>query len=160
MSMNIRDTVKCGVSLVIPQIAGAVGSLFTMPAIAGWYASLVKPELAPPNWVFAPVWTTIFFLMGWALFLIWRENTSRTEVQFALGMFGIQLALNVCWSFLFFGTQDPRAAFFEITALWLAIAATIVAFAYVSRVAAWLLVPYIAWVSFAAYLNYSIWMLN
>lgn len=158
--MNFQNIRNLIVALLIPQIAGGLGALFTTPAILGWYASLVRPGIAPPNWIFGPVWTVLFLLMGVALFLVWREGISRTDVRLALGVFSVQLALNVLWSVLFFGIQDPRAAFFEIIALWLAIAATLATFAHVSRLAAWLLAPYLAWVSFAGYLNYLIWTLN
>lgn len=141
--------------ILLSQGAGILGSLFTTPAIGGWYATLVRPDIAPPNWVFGPVWTTLFFLMGVAAFLVWRTG-ARAPLRF----FYLQLGLNVLWSILFFGLRAPGAAFAEIIILWSAIAATIVAFAQVSRTAAALLLPYIAWVSFAGYLNYLIWTLN
>lgn len=146
--------------IALAQAAGLIGSLFTAPAIEGWYSTLARPELAPPNWVFAPVWTTLFVLMGIAAFLVWREGTGKRAVRIALGIFVLQLALNTLWSVIFFGLQSPGFAFADLIVLWLAIAATIVKFAPLSKTAAWLLLPYIAWVSFAAYLNYAIWMLN
>ncbi len=146
--------------IVLSQMAGLIGSLFTMPAIDGWYAALARPELAPPNWVFAPVWTTLFVFMGIAAFIVWRKGTERREVKVGLKIFFLQLVLNTLWSIIFFGLQSPGAAFVEILFLWVAILATIVAFAKVSRPAAWLLAPYLAWVSFAAYLNFMIWRLN
>ncbi len=155
-----RDWVVLVGFILISQGAGVIGSLFTAPAIEGWYATLLKPELTPPDWIFAPVWTTLFFLMGIAVFLVWRREWERREVKIALGFFLFQLVLNTLWSVIFFGLQSPGGAFIEILALWLAIAATIWAFAPISRVATWLLTPYILWVSFAAYLNYAIWMLN
>lgn len=127
---------------------------------SGWYATLAKPALNPPSWVFGPVWTTLFALMGIAAFLVWRKGTHRRNIKIALGIFGVQLALNTLWSILFFGMQNPGVALVEITLLWLAIVATIIAFARISRPAAWLLAPYILWVSFAAYLNYAIWAVN
>lgn len=158
--MSVRTIGQLAAALVLPQLAGALGSLFTAPAISGWYASLARPPIAPPNWVFAPVWTTLFLLMGIALFLVWREGASHGRVRIALTLFHVQLTLNVLWSALFFGLQSPGAAFVEILVLWLAIIATTAAFASISRVAAWLLAPYLCWVSFAAYLNYLIWVLN
>lgn len=146
--------------IALSQGAGLVGSFFTAPAINNWYATLARPEFAPPNWVFGPVWTTLYLLMGVAAFLVWQKGTRRTEVRVALGIFLLQLVLNTLWSILFFGLQSPGGAFIEIIFLWLAIAATIGAFARVSKPAAWLLAPYIAWVSFAAYLNYALWVLN
>lgn len=141
-------------------MAGIIGSLFTAASIPTWYATLTRPELSPPNWIFAPVWTTLFALMGIAAFLVWNKGLKRRDVRIALGIFSIQLILNTLWSIIFFGMQNPGAAFIEITFLWVAILATIIAFGKISKVAAWLLVPYILWVSFAAYLNYSFWILN
>lgn len=147
-------------AIVSCEAAGFLGSLFTAPAIPTWYATLTRPEFAPPSWVFAPVWTTLFALMGIAAWLIWRQGINRQVVKTALAIFALQLGLNILWSGLFFGLQSPGWAFFEIILLWLAIAATIAAFAKLSKPAAWLLAPYLAWVSFAAYLNYAFWSLN
>lgn len=158
--MTISNTSKLIIAIVGSELAGIIGSVFTAPAIAGWYTTIAKPELNPPAWVFGPVWTTLFALMGVAAFLVWKQGLERRDVRIALGIFVGQLALNTLWSILFFGLQNPGAAFIEIVILWFAILATIVAFARISRPAAWLLVPYILWVSFASYLNFSIWMLN
>lgn len=158
--MQRSDVSKFIIAVVVSQSAGLLGSLFTFPAIAGWYSTIIKPEFAPPNWVFGPVWTTLFFLMGIAAFLVWRKGFDHPGVKTALGMFALQLILNTSWSLIFFGLHSPGGAFVEIILLWLAIIATMVLFAKVSRRAAWLLAPYLAWVSFAAYLNYAIWMLN
>ena len=145
--------------VALAEGAGAFGSLFTAPAIQGWYATLTKPDLTPPSWVFAPVWSTLFLFMGIAAYLVWqRRHVSHVRTSFVF--FGVQLALNVLWSFLFFGLQNPAFALLDIAFLWVAIFGTIVAFAKVSRSAAWLLAPYLAWVSFAAYLNYLLWALN
>ena len=142
------------------QAAGLIGSIFTMPAIDSWYATLARPDFAPPNWIFAPVWTTLYVLMGVAAFLVWQKGLSKKEIKVALTIFGVQLVLNTLWSIIFFGLQSPLWAFIEIVFLWIAIVATIVAFARVSKLAAWLLVPYILWVSFAGYLNFMIFWLN
>jgi tryptophan-rich sensory protein len=158
MILSKKDIGPLLLWVLLAEGAGLLGSLFTAPAIATWYAGLVKPALAPPNWIFGPVWTTLFLLMGVAAFLVWR--TRAPQRRRALGLFFLQLFLNVAWSFVFFGSRDPRGAFFEIILLWLSIAAAVWAFSKVSRAAAWLLVPYIAWVSFAGYLNYLLWMLN
>ncbi len=147
-------------ALAIPQIAGAIGSLFTFQAIPTWYATIIKPELAPPNWVFGPVWTTLFLLMGLASYLVWKRGWERRDVKIALSVYVVQLALNTIWSILFFGIPSPQLAFYEIVLLWLSIATNIVLFYRISKAAGLMLVPYIAWVSFAGYLNYSIWMLN
>jgi len=158
-----------------------ISAFFTTPSIAGWYAGIVKPALNPPAWVFGPVWTTLFALMGIAAFLIWREYDKLTlseveglviqrkrQIKIALGIFLGQLVLNTLWSIIFFGStsltiyglNNIGIAFIEIIFLWLAILATIIAFYKISKPAAWLLVPYILWVSFASYLNYSIYVLN
>lgn len=158
--MKINNTFKLIIAIVVSESAGIIGSIFTIPSISSWYAGLIKPDFAPPNWVFGPVWTTLFALMGIATFLIWREGWNRKDVKIALGVFIVQLVLNTFWSVIFFGLQNPGAAFVEIIFLWLAILATIIVFAKISKPAAWLLVPYILWVSFAGYLNYSIWILN
>lgn len=146
--------------IVISQAAGVAGSIFTAPAIPGWYAALAKPELVPPSWVFAPVWTTLFIFMGIAAFIVWRAGFRKRQVRVALGVFFVQLLLNMLWSILFFGLQSPALALTEILVLWVAILTTIVVFAKLSRTAALLLVPYLLWVSFATYLNFAIWMLN
>lgn len=158
--MTKKDFLKLIIAIVVAELAGVIGSIFTTPAIASWYTSLIKPSLNPPSWVFAPVWTTLFALMGVAAFFVWRKGWGRKEVKIALAIFIVQLTLNTLWSIIFFGLHSPGAAFFEIILLWLAIIVTIIAFAKISKLAAWLLAPYIIWVSFAAYLNYSIWMLN
>lgn len=158
--MRLINIVKFVVAIVITQAAGFIGSAFTIPAIPQWYEALLKPELAPPNSVFAPVWTTLYVLMAIAAFLVWKKGLSRTDVRVALGLFVGQLVLNTLWSIVFFGLRSPGGALVVIAILWLAIIATMVAFAKISKPAVWLLAPYIVWVSFAAYLNYAIWTLN
>ena len=158
--MKSADYIRLLVSIVGVQAAGLVGAIFTTPAIPTWYQTLAKPELAPANWVFAPVWTTLFLLMGIAVFLIWQKGLERQGVKMALTIFATQLVFNVLWSVAFFGLRSPALALVDIGLLWLAIGATIVLFWRISRVAAYLLLPYIAWVSFAAYLNYAIFALN
>ena len=144
--------------LAICVAAGALGGLATSAKIPTWYASINKPSWNPPSWVFAPVWTTLYILMGIAGWLVWRQ--SRSLQSRALFWFWIQLALNTVWSFVFFGLERPGLAFAEIVVLWLAIVATVVAFRQWSGTAALLLVPYLGWVSFAAFLNFTIWRLN
>jgi tryptophan-rich sensory protein len=158
--MKINNTFKLIIAIVVSELAGIIGSVFTTPSIAGWYAGIVKPALNPPAWVFGPVWTTLFALMGIAAFLVWKKGLDRRDVKIALGIFLGQLVLNTLWSIIFFGLHSPGGALIEIVFLWLAILATIVAFYKTSKPAAWLLVPYILWVSFSGYLNYSIWTLN
>ncbi len=147
-------------SIAICEAAGILGSLFTESGASSWYAGIVKPSFNPPSWVFAPVWTALFVLMGIALFLVWKRGGEAPGAKKAILFFAVQLALNMLWSFLFFGLHSPLLAFIEIIVLWCAIIATIFAYVRVSRPAAYLLVPYLLWVTFAGYLNYTIWMLN
>ena len=158
--MKLNNLSKLAIAIIVSQSAGIVGSFFTAPAISSWYASLNRPDLSPPNWIFGPVWTTLFALMGIAAYLVWKKGLERREVKIALAIFMAQLALNTLWSIIFFSLRYPGAAFAEIIVLWLAILGTIIAFARISKPAAWLLAPYILWVSFAAYLNYQLWILN
>lgn len=162
--MKLTNRRKLVISLALPQVAGLIGSVFTATTIPTWYATLNRPSLAPPNWIFGPVWTTLFVLMGVALYLVWKQWAvlpwTRTQKRLAMTVFGAQLGLNTLWSIIFFGLRNPGAAVIEIAVLWLAIATNIYLFAKVSKPAAWLLVPYLLWVSFASYLNYAIWSLN
>lgn len=170
--MRLNNIFKLVIAISISEVAGIIGSVFTIPEIPTWYAGLAKPALNPPAWVFGPVWTVLFAMMGVAVWLIWKrldsrlrgndnnKNKGNRRIKIALVVFDIQLVLNVFWSIIFFGWHSPSGAFVEIIFLWLAILATIIMFAKISRPAAWLLAPYILWVSFAAYLNYSIWQLS
>lgn len=148
------------VSILVCQLAGAVGSFFTVASISSWYAVIEKPAFNPPSWVFSPVWIILYTLMGISLYLVWEEGLERKEVKLGIFVFGVQLALNALWSFLFFGLQSPYYAFIEILLLWLSILLTIILFGKISKTASLLLVPYLLWVSFAALLNYQIWVLN
>ena len=154
------DIVKLLVSVIICQLAGVIGSLATTPAIPVWYASLRKPAFTPPSWLFAPVWIILFFLMGCALFLVWRQGVRIAGVKPALMIFAVQLILNVLWSFAFFGLRSPLTGLVVMCVLWMMIVATIIAFFRVSTIAAVLLVPYILWVSYAAVLNAAIFAIN
>jgi tryptophan-rich sensory protein len=160
MKINLSEILKLFVSLTICQLAGVIGSLFTIPAIPTWYATLAKPTYNPPSWVFAPVWTTLFLLMGISAFLVWRKGIENPRVNLALRFFIIQLILNSLWSVLFFGLRSPLLGLVEIIILWIFILLTILYFFKVSKIAGILLLPYILWVSFAAVLNFSIWRLN
>ena len=151
---------KLFISILIPLLVGGVAGFFTASGVEGWYATANKPWFNPPNWIFAPVWTVLYILMGFALFLIWKSQVANQFKQTALILFTVQLTLNFFWSLIFFKMQQPGWAFIEITAMWLAIIFTIFWFGKISSTAAWLLVPYICWVSFAAVLNYAIWKLN
>ncbi len=165
--MKPNNFFKLVIAIVVSELAGIIGSVFTAPSIDSWYATLAKPELNPPNWIFGPVWTTLYFLMGIAFFLIWKQHSNILENvrmlrkwKLAITIFFFQLTLNVFWSIIFFGLRNPGAALIEIIVLWFAILWMIFAFYRISRPAAYLLLPYILWVSFASYLNYSIWTLK
>jgi tryptophan-rich sensory protein len=151
---------RFAVSIVLCQLAGFIGSLFTSPAIPTWYAALEKPSFNPPNWLFAPVWTVLFLLMGISLYLVWRKSSDGHSTKTALAFFALQLTLNVLWSMLFFGLRSPLAGLMEIIVLWTAILLTLITFYRISKPAGLLLIPYILWVSFAAVLNYHLWRLN
>jgi len=139
--------------------AAAIGSAATGPNVDGWYAGLRKPGWTPPNWVFAPAWTVLYLAMALAAWQVWRKQ-GMWAARWPLGLFGVQLTLNAAWSWLFFAWKRPDVALVELLALWAAIAATTVAFARRDRWAGLLMTPYLAWVSFAAMLNLSIWRLN
>lgn len=163
-SQKIMTTFRAVIALTlavgISELAGLIGSFFTVSAISDWYVFLEKPALSPPSWVFGPVWTALYALMGVAASLVWKNGWEKKEVKKALGVFGIQLFLNAIWSVIFFGLKSPGWALVDIIALWLAIIWTMAVFYKISKPATYLLIPYILWVSFASYLNYSIWMLN
>lgn len=147
-------------SLLICFSAAAIGSLFTYRAIPAWYASLVKPSFSPPNWVFGPVWTVLYTMMGIALYTVWNKKTNNKEKKIGLRYFSAQLVLNTSWSIIFFGMHSPVLALLVIIALWAFIFFTIQKFMLVSKTAGVLLVPYLLWVSFATLLNFSIVLLN
>jgi translocator protein len=155
-----RSLAKLVFCIATSECVGAAGSVLSLRAIPEWYAYLVKPALTPPSWVFGPVWTTLYLLMGVAAFLVWKKGWRKPEVKTALSVFGLQLVLNGLWSSLFFGLKNPGWALVDIILLWASIIATMFTFAKVSKIAAWILVPYLLWVSFALYLNYAIWSLN
>ena len=144
-------------SIIICELAGILGSIFTISSVSTWYITLNKPFFNPPSWLFGPVWTALYLLMGISLYLIW---TNKKRTKKALTIFGIQLILNTLWSILFFGLKTPLFAFIEIIFLWIAIMLSIQYFYKINKTAAYLLIPYILWVSFAAILNFSIFVLN
>jgi tryptophan-rich sensory protein len=160
MKVSLKDIFRLVVSIILCQLAGIIGSLFTASAIPGWYATLNKPSFTPPSGLFAPVWTLLYLLMGISLFLVWRSKTDPIRWKTALSVFGLQLFLNALWSVLFFGLRSPLAGLVGIICLWAAIVATIALFSRISKTAAWLLTPYFLWVSFALLLNASILALN
>lgn len=154
----MNNPLKLIIALAIPLLIGFSGSFFTASEIGSWYQTIQKPLWNPPNWIFGPVWTTLYVLMGISLFLVWRSSASQKRV--AIILFTVQLVLNFFWSFIFFKHHQIGLAFAEILVLWLMILLTIFSFARINKLAAWLLVPYISWVSFAAILNFTIWQLN
>jgi len=156
----MSNIVKAIIAIAIPLMVGATSGFFTVTGVESWYQTIQKPSWNPPNWIFGPVWTTLYVMMGIALFLVWKEDTSEELKKIALALFAVQLTLNFFWSFIFFNQQQPGWALVEIIAMWFFILLTIFAFAQVNKTAAWLLVPYISWVSFAAILNFTIWQLN
>ena len=163
--MKLNNFFKLVIAIAVSEAAGVIGSFFTISAIPTWYAGLVKPALNPPAWVFGPAWTTLYALMGIAAWLVWRQwdqgdPSIQLRVKTALTIFGLQLFLNAIWSIIFFGLQSPGWALVDIALLWFAIVWTIIIFYKISKPAAYLLVPYLLWVSFAMYLNYAIWALN
>jgi benzodiazapine receptor len=158
--MKTMEIVKLLISIVICQLAGIIGSIFTSSSVTTWYRSLAKPSFTPPNWLFSPVWISLFVLMGVSAFLIWNRGLSDSRVRVALTLFVGQLLLNILWSVLFFGFKSPLAGFIEILVLWIAIALTMISFWRISSLSSLLLLPYLLWVGFAAVLNYSILTLN
>ncbi|MBX9765279.1 tryptophan-rich sensory protein [Patescibacteria group bacterium] len=160
MPKNFLEWMLLLFSVGISHVAGIIGSLFTLDAIPNWYAMLTLPSFAPPNWLFGPVWLTLYTLMGIALFLVWRKGTWLVDVKWGVRVFFFQLIINALWSIMFFGLQNPLYGLVTIGLLVLSILATMFYFFRVSKIAGFLMVPYLLWVSFAAYLNYSIWSLN
>jgi benzodiazapine receptor len=181
--MKFNNLLKLFTSIIICELAGVIGSVFTVQEINGWYKGLSKPSFNPPNWIFGPVWTTIFVLMGISLYLVWikkwepkhKFDKKKTKPwnplseKFFAGewkriniilIFSTQLVINILWSVIFFGMHSPGVAFFEILMLWFAIMFTIINFYRVSKTASLLLLPYILWVSFASVLNFFVWILN
>ena len=156
MSKNI----KLIISLLIPLAIGGIAGFFSSGAIKGWYTQIVKPVFNPPNWIFGPMWTLLYILMGIACYLIWVSNADKKTKTTALGIYAIQLLLNFMWSFLFFYFHNPAFALIDIVLMIVAISATIYYFSKISKNAAWLLFPYLLWVMFATALNFEIWRLN
>jgi tryptophan-rich sensory protein len=156
----MNNTGKFIIAIAIPLAVGFNSGFFTVTGTGSWYQTINKPSWNPPNWIFGPVWTMLYILMGIALFLVWKSGVQSPLKKAAITFFTIQMTLNFFWSLIFFNQHQIGWAFAEIIALWLMILLTIFAFARVNNTAAWLLVPYISWVSFAAILNYTIWNLN
>lgn len=160
MRINPGDILKLFISIIICQIAGFIGSVFTRPSIQTWYTFLKKPSFTPPNWLFGPVWITLYILMGISAFIVWKKGLGADGVKLALGIFTIQLIFNTLWSIVFFGQQSIFGGLIVIIVLWILILLNIIFFFKVSIVAGLLLIPYIVWVSFASLLNTYIYILN
>ena len=156
----MRKPIRLIVAVLLPVLVGAVSGLFTASSVKTWFVTLNKPSFNPPSYVFAPVWTTLYIMMGIAFYLVWVSVTDKEQQRKAMTVYFIQLFLNFCWSFIFFYKQRPDLAFIDIVFLWISIVATLVLFYRISKPAGWLLVPYLLWVSFASALNYAIWQLN
>ena len=156
----MNNIAKLIISIVLSVGLGLLGGIFTAPEIQTWFVHLHKPVWNPPNWLFAPVWTTLYLLMGISFYLIWKAKADLDAKRWAVIIFIVQFALNFAWSYIFFKDHQMGWAFVDIIVLWLAIICTIVAFSRINSIAAWLLIPYVCWVSFAAILNYTIWQMN
>jgi tryptophan-rich sensory protein len=161
--MQLRSARSAGLlifCITIPLVIGFIGSIVTLPEVTGWYAGLDKPAFNPPGWVFGPVWTILYILMGIALFLVAKDGVDTEPVQKAVLVFAIQLVANLAWSCFFFGMHAIFLGLLDIVLLFFLIAATIILFRRISQPAAYLLIPYICWVCFASLLNTMIWILN
>ena len=157
--MKNKNIIVYIVSIVACQLAGIIGSFFTASSVKGWYTTIEKSPLNPPSWVFAPVWTILFIMMGISIATIWLSKDHPLKPK-AIKIFILQLILNTLWSIIFFGLANPLLAFIEIIALWFAILFTILTFVKIKKTAGYLLIPYLLWVSFASYLTLSVVLLN
>jgi translocator protein len=157
--MKRSNLVSVVICVAIPLLVGAISGLATATSIKTWYLSLDKPSFNPPNFVFGPVWTTLYILMGVSLYMIWRAQKGNARTN-AIRIFGIQLVLNFAWSFIFFYFHQIFFALLEIIMIWIGVLLMIIIFRRVDKTAAYLQIPYLLWVSFASVLNASIWILN
>ncbi|MFB6134576.1 MAG: TspO/MBR family protein [Halanaeroarchaeum sp.] len=157
-----RSLLALGIAIVIVELVGASGAIFTAMGLETWYGTLTRPTLAPPNWVFGPVWTALFGLMGVAVWLVWKAGAidGNEDATWALTVFAIHFVVNLAWSGAFFGLQSLWGGMAVILVLWAFVVTVIRVFARIDLRAALLLVPYLLWVTFAAYLNYAFWLLN
>lgn len=156
----MSNFLKLVLSILICQLAGITGALFTAGSVTGWYATLIKPSFNPPDSVFAPVWTVLYFLMGISMFLIWKEGIRNKEVRNTFIIFIVQLVFNTLWTIIFFGARSITGGFVIIVILWILILICIFRFLRISKTAGMLLIPYFLWVTFAAVLNCFIMILN
>lgn len=156
----MSNILKLIISIVICQLAGIIGAFFTTDSIPTWYNSLNKPEFNPPNWLFGPVWTILYLLMGISLFIIWKEDLKNKNVKNAFAIFIVQLIINLLWSVVFFGMHSISGGLIVIIVLLVIIIITIVKFKKISFTASILLIPYLLWVCFATILNFYFYKLN
>lgn len=156
----MKSVYKLLIAIAIPMAVGAVAGYFTAGSVNGWFSTLTKPSFNPPKWVFAPVWTALYIMMGISFYLIWQSHAKLEKRYTGYTYYWLQLALNFLWSLLFFYLHRPDLALIDIVLLFIIIASTIFSFRKVSKTAAWLLLPYIFWVAFATALNFEIWRLN
>ncbi len=147
-------------TILLCQLAGIIGSLFTFSAIPTWYQTLIKPSFNPPSWIFGPVWTTLYTMMGISLYIILSKGPKTKEVKVAVNLFVWQLIANSLWSIIFFGMKNILLALIEIVILLILVFTTIFKFYKINKIAAYLLIPYLLWGSFATFLTYTIWILN
>jgi len=146
--------------ILLCEVVGIIGSIFTVPQISSWYATLVKPSFSPPNWVFGPVWIVLYALMGFAAYRIWSQGMKKTHRRMGMYIFIAQLVCNFLWSILFFSFHTISLAFVDIAIMWVCIAVLILRFEKSDSLISYSLLPYLFWVSFAMVLNYNLWLLN
>jgi len=158
--MKNKKFFRLVISLLLPQLSGGIGALFTFRAISSWYQFLNKPSFSPPNWLFGPAWTSLYILMGISSFLIWQEKEKNEKVGKILKIYFLHLFLNAAWSIFFFGLRNVLLGFLGIIILWLVIGYLLISFYKIKKVAALLWLPYFLWVSFAGILNFAILKLN
>ncbi|MGA3291958.1 MAG: TspO/MBR family protein [Candidatus Microgenomates bacterium] len=156
MNRFLKYVISIGISLFV----GGLGSIFTISSIPVWYATLNKPSFSPPNWLFGPVWTILYILMGISVALVWEKGLKTKKVRDAIYLFIIQLIFNAIWTPIFFGARNIFLGLIVIILMWIFILKIILAFGKINKTASYLLYPYITWVSFATILNFSVWILN
>jgi tryptophan-rich sensory protein len=159
VSETTKSLVALALSVVVCFAAAGIGGVATSKTVGTWYKSLEKPAWTPPDWVFGPVWSTLYLMMAVAAWLVWRRR-STTDVRWPLALFAAQLVLNAAWSWLFFALKSPGVALLELAALWCAILSTLVLFWRRAALSGWLMLPYLLWTTFALALNLAIWRLN
>lgn len=161
MKAQKSNRVALVIALAIPFGVAALGGIATASSVSTWYPTRKKPAWSPPAWLFGPVWTLLYFMMGLASWLVWQKRAqNESQVRRALGWYGLQLSLNLAWSVIFFGLRQIGLALIDIAALWSTLTITIVKFGRIRRDAAGLMLPYLLWTTFATALNAAVWSLN